>query len=161
MKLLVIAIISWMHAFHLATGDLKIETETNRIYLTLTVFADDLESAVNRLGNKQLVDILNHEKKRENKIYIHDFLRSSIYLTAHQNHSYFHVLGYELDGNRCFLYLENSLPDGRFNLHCRLFTDIFPDQKNILHLLENKNRSSHLLDRDRTIIEIDGCLKGS
>lgn len=144
-----------LHAFHLAKCEIFINHETQQLEVTLMVFADDLEKAINHQRQNDHFDILRYSADDNTMEIIDDYLKNEFYLLIENQISIMRFLGYEIEENRCFLYLEQELPDEAYSLHCNLLTHLFPDQKNLVNIINEENESSYILNKSLKEIRID------
>lgn len=142
------------HAFHLAKCEIVYNYEAHRMEMTLMVFTDDLEKAINQQGT-DLLDILGAEADENNIKIIGDYLENEIYLLVENQKCNLQFLGYELEANRCFLYLQRELPLPPCLLRCNLLTQLFPDQKNLVTIIADKREFTYLLNRSKKDIMLN------
>ena len=114
-------------------------------------FVDDLEEAIKDAGAGK-TDLIKGDRSRNTKL-LEDYIRTHMGLTADGKKIDLKFLGYELDQEAiwCFMEAENISPFKRLSIRGDMLFELRKDQINLFHATINGIRKSHRLTLpDRT-----------
>lgn len=155
MSLLTILLFCSWHAFHVSSTEIYYNRNGELEIMTI-VFADDLENALNHQFQEN-IDILSTEEYEKKMDFIQRYLSQKFLIHHKDQHILIRLLGYEIQENRCFLYMETDTVTEEVSCSFNLLFDILPDQKNLILFTTAKSSSSFLLKRDQNhcILKLD------
>ncbi len=133
------------HPFFVSVTEIEYVQKDKILGVSVKVFNDDLETTLKN-ATGAAVDIFKGDKKM-NTGYLQQYFGKHFSLTADGKLLGSRVIGYEIDGEACFVYLESPLDHRPQNL--KVTTDLMYDfnkaQINMVHYIEQGNRQSHKL----------------
>lgn len=144
-----------VHDFHVSKLDMHYNHKTNVLELTLHVFLDDLEKAMNQSG--YTLNVIGTTETVESDQLITNYFKKKINIYVDNNLTSFHLIGKEKTGINDATYFYFEAPDicqaSIILVENQLFHEIFDDQKNIISMtfqnkliaftILNKNNISH------------------
>jgi len=143
-----------LHPLHLSRSLVEYFPEEKAIRVSLNIFLDDLEEALGqsyprplRLGSPgELAGI---------HTLLEAYFRKHFTFTLDGRPSPLHLLGKELSDDQqslwCYLEISATSPPEKIKVNCTLLTEVFRDQRNILHFAyPGVEGQSFLLARNRT-----------
>ncbi|WKN29875.1 hypothetical protein PZB74_12960 [Porifericola rhodea] len=145
------------HPFHVSVMSVHHAADENSLQITLKIFADDLEEALNnkqfRKEGAPFVDVLNPDNPQQLDQQIEQYLRKHIELKVNGKVAKASYLGKEMEDLAMWCYFEvkdveelNSL-----SVSNSLLTEIFDDQINIVHANTNGVTKSMKLAGNRLL----------
>lgn len=133
------------HPFFVSVTEIEYVPKDRVMGVSCKLFNDDLETTL-RQSTGQQVDIFKGDKKL-NTGFLQQYFGKHFSITADGKPLSCKVIGYELDGEACFVYLEAPL-DKRplaVTVQTDLLYDFNRSQINMVHYLDQGNRQSHKL----------------
>jgi hypothetical protein len=164
MKMLFIAIVMLMqpsflttnkdHAFHLSKTDMVYQPKEKTLQITMHVFIDDLEIALEKQGHKSLLIGTEKEKSGVNEL-ITKYLQQGFNLTINGKKADFSFVGKETTTDRqaLWIYLEvkNLKNIKSLTVENKVLTEVHPDQKNMVQIMvPSKKANSFVLEKSKT-----------
>ena len=143
-----------LHAFHISKTDMTFKPAEKMLQLTMHLFIDDLEIALEKQGNKKLFVGTEREISNTNDL-IFKYLQSNFKLKLNTKDAAYQWVGKEAtsDKQALWVYLEiKNLKDLRnIFVENKVMTEVFNDQKNIVQVnVPSKKQGYFLLDRNKT-----------
>lgn len=129
-----------MHPFHVSVMSVHHSAEENSLQITLKLFADDLEEAMNNEAFRQegqaYIDVLNPENEQQLNAYIEQYIEKHLGMQVNAEKVQPHFLGKEMEDMAMWCYLEVRGVEevNRLKVQSSIMTDIFDDQINIVHV---------------------------
>lgn len=147
-----------VHDFHVSKLDVRYNPATQSFELTLHLFLDDLEKAMNVSGFSVKSLQTNDENAKSSKK-INDYLTTKIRVKADNTLLSLHYIGRE-EAERfdaVFIYLEAAhagIP-AQLNIENLLFNEVFDDQKNIVSVtFDKKLKAFEVLDKKNPSLDV-------
>ena len=139
------------HDFHVSRAVLDYQPSENTFQVSLHVFTDDLELALQQRGHDSLRLNSPREYAKADSL-IADYLRSVIRLTNQQGaQAALKYLGKESSDDYMatwiYFYLEPPSPQGNYILYNSLLTEVYDDQQNIVNVKGTKDPFIKLLSK--------------
>ena len=129
--------ISPLHDFHVSKCLIEYNPTEQAIQISLHMFIDDLEYALEQKGHKGLFLCTPKEKENANKI-LTAYLTRKLSLEVNNSKPTFEFIGKEvsddLSGVWCYLEITNIKELKALSVHNSLLLEVFDDQKNIVSL---------------------------
>lgn len=135
-----------MHAFHATVIEVQV-VQSMRLNITMHLFADDLEAAVNAVDSSGL-DIFGSGQSKEAKdSLICHYVSHTTKLWQDDKSVSLSCLGHEISGNSCKFYLESDalMKHDEVTVRSSNMLALFSDQKNIIHWRTSRGVRSDVL----------------
>ena len=141
---------SGAHEFYLSVTEIEYNRHQQSLQIITRVFIDDFQNVLNqRYGAKLQLS----EEAEEGAIAgnISKYLQQKLKLRVHGEELQLNYLGKEYDADQLVLYIEveNVTPFNNIEVTNSILTDLFDDQKNIVHVKVNDKTKSLLLMRQQ------------
>jgi hypothetical protein len=114
--------------------------EENALQITLKLFADDLEEAMNQEGFRKegqaYIDVLNPKDRQQLDVYVEEYVRQRMEMKVNGQAVQPVFLGQEMEDMAMWCYLEVKDVEKINSIRVRssIMTEIFDDQINIVHV---------------------------
>lgn len=137
-----------LHPFHVSTTELNIDQDQQLLKITVSVFADDLEDAVNKQLGTNTLDILNHSKYKDQVDNVGIYIYDKFYFEQDNQIVRPTFLGYGIEESMCFIFLELKLPENleQTKIYNTILFELLRDQENLIHIFKNKQKTTHRLN---------------
>ncbi|MBE7640443.1 hypothetical protein GUB10_08870 [Salegentibacter sp. BLCTC] len=138
------------HEFYLSVTEIEYNRQQQSLQIITRVFIDDFQNVLNqRYGAKLQLS----EEAEEGAIAgnISKYLQQKLKLRVHGEELQLNYLGKEYDADQLILYIEveNVAPFNNIEVTNSILTDLFDDQKNIVHVKVNDKTKSLLFMRQQ------------
>ena len=141
---------SGAHEFYLSVTEIEYNNEKQSLQIITRVFIDDFEDVLNeRYGaDLQLSEEAEEGAVAEN---IAKYLKQKLRLQVNGEELQLNYLGKEYDADQLILYIEveDLAPFKKIEVTNEILTDLFDDQKNVVHVKVNDKTKSLLLMRQQ------------
>ena len=141
---------SGAHEFYLSVTEIEYNNEKQSLQIITRIFIDDFEDVLNeRYGAElQLSEEAEEGAVAEN---ISKYLKQKLRLQVNGEELQLNYLGKEYDADQLVLYIEveNLAPFNKIEVTNEILTDLFDDQKNVVHVKVNDKTKSLLLMRQQ------------
>lgn len=136
------------HEFHLSQCMINYDADASSLQITLHIFIDDLELALQEQGvEKQFVGT-ERETETADK-YIERYLQQRLRLLVNQNSVTCTYLGKEVSDDLsavwCYLEVSDITQLGALDVRYNLLMEIFDDQKNIINIKGPEEKQAYFL----------------
>ena len=143
-----------IHAFHISKSDMVFNAKDKTVQITMHIFIDDLEVALDKLGQKSLFIGTDKEKKEANT-HICQYLFDHFSIKVNNKDVLYEVLGKEPTSDRQALYIYMEIKNVKelrnIFVENKVLTEVFSDQKNIVQInIPSKKQGYLLLDKNKT-----------
>ncbi len=136
------------HEFYLSVTEIEYKAEKQSLQIITRVFTDDFE---NVLRTRYTDDIHLSENAEEGPVeeMIKKYLQQKFALKTDNKNIDFNYLGKEYEAEQVVLYVEaeNVSPFKQIEVTNAILTDLFDDQKNVVHVTINGKTKSLLLHK--------------
>ncbi|NBG65930.1 DUF6702 family protein [Acidiluteibacter ferrifornacis] len=151
--LLVSAQVVSAHKFYVSLTQINYNSKTKSIEVTLKLFTDDLELSTTNFS-KKTVKIINAE---DSDVEIANYIKDKFSISINNKVQVLNYLGKEMenDVSWCYLEIKNVTDIQSIKINNRIFTEQFPDQKNLIHLNVNGVEESAVLTKNTTTFLIE------
>ena len=136
------------HEYHVSLTEIKHNPDKARLEIITRIFYDDFEKVLKTRYDENLE--LKPSKQSENiEAYIQLYFDKKFIIKTGNTTQTLDYLGYKFDDDRIniFFKIENVKNFNILNIQNLLLTDVFEDQKNIVHCFKLKKKESVLLTR--------------
>ena len=144
-----------LHPFHVSVCEITFNKESSGLEISQRIFIDDLETTLNNKYDQQL-DLLNPTDRPLLRKLLNNYLTASIQISINEKLMEFQFLGYELeeDGIWCYLEIQEIEKIDRLTINNEILMEEFDDQSNIIHFFDSEGVRSYRLtssQRSQTI----------
>lgn len=135
------------HEYHVAVCE--IDQQKNTLQLTQKIFIDDLEKTFEKNQHIQLLLGSKNQHPKAKQL-IGDYILANTQLNISGKKAALTFLGYELENDQLFAYLESPCPIKIKSMEVKysLLTELFSDQANLVHLNILGTKKSLYLNAD-------------
>ena len=137
-----------VHDFHLSRCQMVYSATDQALQITMHMFIDDLELALEKQGHQQLYITDEREHPAADSL-LFNYLQRSIELTANGQALQYQFIGKEpssdLQAVWCYLEVEQFVPPKEMTIHNALMLELYDDQKNIVTLKVPGVKGGHYL----------------
>lgn len=146
---------SLLHPFHISVCSINYAREEKSLQITVKIFADDLEEALNQpsANNASYIDVLNPPDPAQLDSIVHDYLDQHLDFTVNGQALEPHFLGFEREDLTMWCYLEitDIAELEKVKVQNTLLLNTFDDQVNIVHVKANDTVKSMKLAHNQTV----------
>jgi hypothetical protein len=141
------------HAFHLSKTDIVFQPKEKTLQITMHLFIDDLEIALEKQGHKSLAVGAEKEKKEVNQLII-NYLQQGFSLNVNDKKVNFSFVGKETTADRQALWIYLEVKDLKniktLTVENKVLTEVHPDQKNMVQIMvPTKKANSFVLEKSK------------
>ena len=129
-----------LHPFHVSVMSVHHSADENSLQITLKLFADDLEEAMNQEGfrkeDQPYIDVLNPKDEQRLNAYIEQYIHENLDIEVNGKEVDAYFLGKEMEDMAMWCYLEVQGVEEieRIKVQSSIMTEVFDDQINIVHI---------------------------
>jgi len=131
------------HDFFVSITEIDHSATENTLQITVKLFTDDLEKALEAQGTEKLYLGTDKEAEKANQ-YIEKYLHQKLLLNVNDSLVDFNYLGkeFDLEATWCYAEVENIPKVHTLEVTNKIFLDSFEGQTNIVHThIHNKKKS--------------------
>ncbi|MBS1636962.1 MAG: hypothetical protein JST26_13675 [Bacteroidetes bacterium] len=131
------------HPYYLGVTEIKYNSKTSVMELSMKLFTGDLEDALRKTTGKP-VDLLNPKDKAEMYALLRDYIKKRFTLKINGNISDIHLLGYEKEEDAVWIYMQTSKvkKPKTVDIDNSLLFDYLPQQIQIVHVTVGDSKQS-------------------
>ena len=137
------------HEFYLSVTEVVYKKDQKALQITSRVFTDDMQRVLNTRYDKNIK--LSYEKDlKANKSLFQKYLEQKLKITVGNKQISLTYLGCKFDADQLVLFLEaeNVKDFSTVEVENLVLTDLFDDQKNIVHVQKADETKSALLNKE-------------
>lgn len=134
------------HKFYVSVTEIEYNEENRALQIISRVFTDDMENLLRTRYNKDLY-LTKKEEHPAADDYIAKYLNGKLEVQVNGERKVLNYLGKEYDNDQLIFYVEveEVEPFEKISVRNEILTDLFPDQKNVVHVSRNGKTKSLLL----------------
>lgn len=145
---LIIPLLSFSaHKYYLSLTQIEYRSDLNSVQITINVFMDDIEEALNKDNS---INLMLHTKKElpNNDVYFIKYLKEKLHFKIDGAAKEFNYIGKEYDDDLVFFYLEieNIKQLKSIEIENKILINHFPEQQNLIKSKVKKKHKTILLD---------------
>ncbi len=145
---LAISFVSTAHEFHTSLVQMDYNAKTKSFEISLRVFSDDMEKAI---GLSNALNGFRIDKHSEADQLLEKYLRQMFILKQKGKTLDYKYLGKQIENDVTWIYIEVPAANCHsIGVECKLLTDVFKDQANIVNWQCDSDRKSFLFDKYTT-----------
>ena len=142
------------HAFHLSKTDIVFQPKEKTLQITMHLFIDDLELALEKQGKTSLMVGTEKEKTGVNELIV-NYLQQNFNLTINGKKTSVAFVGKETTSDRQALWLyfevKNLKNINALTVENKTLTEVHADQKNMVQvIIPTKKAQSFVLEKSKT-----------
>lgn len=149
---LVLPLLSFMgmHKFYVSVTDIEYNPETESLQLISRIFIDDMENLLKTRYNKELY-LTKKEEHPEADAYLEKYFSQKLKIEVNGKQYPLSYLGKKYDNDilKVFIEIKNVGVPEQVLVQNEILTDLFPDQKNVVHVNLDGEIKSLLLTRSQ------------
>lgn len=138
-----------VHKYYLSLTQIDFKSETKTVQITINVFMDDIETAINKDYNIDL-QLTSKNELVNNDIYFKKYLKDKLLFKINQNIKSYTYLGKEYEGDLVYFYLEikDVATIKNFSITNKILLQHCPKQQNLVKYNIGKQHKSTMLNKD-------------
>jgi hypothetical protein len=146
--LIVLSLPTTAHEFHTSLVQMDYNAKTKSFEISLRVFSDDMEKAIS-LSNA--LNGFRIDKHAEADQLLEKYLHQMFILKQKGKTLDYKYLGKQIENDVTWIYIEVPAANCHsIGVECKLLTDVFKDQANIVNWQCNGDKKSFLFDKSTT-----------
>jgi hypothetical protein len=143
------------HAYHISKTDMVFKPNEKSLQITMHIFIDDLEMALEKQGHAKLFVGTEREKEGVNAL-ITSYLQKNLLIQANDKKVNYKWIGKEpaADRQALWVYLEvsNLKALKKIQVENKVLTEVYADQKNIVQItVPTKKQGYFMLTQTKTV----------
>jgi len=146
------------HKYYISLIKVEYKTESKSIQVTMRIFIDDLQEAINKTYNKNF-ELGESDKKNDIDTLINNYIKNNFVIKINSQNKNYLFLGKEDEKDVIFLYLEVENIESIQSIEIKnsMLMDVFPEQKNIIKLTINDTKKTFLLtkEKDKDLLKLN------
>jgi hypothetical protein len=137
------------HKYYLCLTQIEYRSELQTLQITINVFVDDIEIALNK-DFKIDLQLNTKDELKNNDLYFEKYLKQKLHLKINNISKKFTYIGKEYDGDLVYFYLEieNITGINSIEIENKILTTHFPKQQNLIKTKVGENHKSILLSAE-------------
>ena len=139
-----------LHKYYVSVLEISLNEQNNQLELSLKVFNDDWQNALDhRLGKP--VYIGSHNEYKQLDSLVESYLKDNIQIWINSDLVNVNYLGDEIvdESTWIYLYVEGVENINSIDVRCKILTELFDEQRNVVQLSVGKVSKSALLTKSR------------
>lgn len=135
-----------VHKFYVSVTQIDFVPKKHRVEITSRIFIDDFEKVLKKKHNKNIFLATKKQIPEADK-YVAQYLEDKIRISINNKQVKLDYLAMEIEDDVliCYLRVPFSEKITTFEIFNSVFTELYPEQKNIVHTDINGNKKSVLL----------------
>lgn len=137
------------HKYYLSVTDLEYSKESQSVQVITRLFYDDLEEVLKERYDDAIVVDATYDQEILNN-YIKKYIAKKLLVTINGEKQEHTFIGKEFEDDYvvCYIEIENVKEISSLEIFNTLLTDVFPEQKNMVHTSIEDRKKSFLLTRE-------------
>lgn len=146
-----------LHKYYISLTKVEYKEESNSVQITMRIFIDDLQEAINTTYHKNL-ELDEANKSNEIDTLIRKYISPKFKVTINKVESTYSYLGKEFENDVVYLYLEIKKIKmiNAIEIKNDVLMELFSDQINIIKLKINGSKKTFLLtnQKDKELLKL-------
>lgn len=142
-----------LHPYHVSVTEIRFDEEAHSLQITERIFIDDLEEGLRAANSNPNFVLMDDSLQTHN--YLKAYFEDNFQLSVNGKTSNYRYLGGEIEDDViwCYIELTNVQDLKSIRLTNKLLTDIYDDQKNLVHFKIGGEKKSFILS-DKEIVAV-------
>lgn len=155
-RFIFVAIFSNLHPFHVSVCEIYHNPKTNSLEISMKIFIDDLELAIQKNGNENF-RLINPEGDNTNNIHLKNYITKHFKIKIDSKSLNLGLVGYEIEDDAILCYFEGKKTKEiqEIEINNGIITEVYDDQVNLTHFQYNGEMKSLRASKDNTSGSID------
>lgn len=139
------------HKFYLSVTEIEYNSENKSLQIISRVFTDDMEAVLQERYDPEI--FLNRKQEYPSAdAFLEKYIEHRLKIELNGKPQKLNYLGKKYDNDQLVIFIEvENVPEIKnISVENKIFTGLFPDQKNVVHVEFNGKTKSLLLTRDKT-----------
>lgn len=136
------------HEFHVSKTLLEYKPDQQTLQVTLNIFIDDLELALENTGSGKLF-LCTKKEVEDAEMYIFDYLKEHVQLNINAEDMQMNWVGKEssddLESVWCYIEINNIQKLESLKIKNSILMEVFDDQKNIVQIIGPEKKSGYFM----------------
>lgn len=148
------------HKYYVSVSNITYNKQAKSLQMITRFFTDDLEDALSAREDREITLDRNTDLKSIQPI-LERYLDKKLNITIDKNASRYQLLGSEIDADQILLYIEIPCeqPPSNISMTFTALTELFEDQKNMVHIHINEIRKTLLMHLNKKTDNANFTLK--
>ena len=144
------------HKFYVSITNIEFVKEKSSLQIITKIFIDDIENALRKDYDKS-ISLDSKKETSEADEFLKQYILQKIKIKVNGKPVKLDYIGKEYDTDMVVAYIEvTGISDLKtLEIENKVLMEIFPEQKNIIHLKTSKSRRSLILERDKPRGKLD------
>jgi hypothetical protein len=123
------------HAYYVSVCEIYHNPKANSLEISMKIFVDDLELAIQKSGRNEFV-ILDNSNKEEVENEIENYLAERLIIEIDSKITDKELIGYELDNDvlMCYVEIKKVKDFNKIKIRNSIITEVYSEQINLTHL---------------------------
>ena len=149
--LLMLSLTTNQHKFYVSVTDIEYNTKNKSIEIISRIFADDFEDVLNKRYGVDISLLPNQESENAEK-WIKKYISQKFEVHIPNHKLNINYLGNRYEDDRIYLYIEikNVTDFEKITVENLILTDLFQEQKNLVHVNHHGEIKSSVLTIDKS-----------
>jgi hypothetical protein len=142
-----------VHKYYMSLTEVHINTGKHTLDVSSKLFADDLETELEKSSGKK-IDLASSAGKKEVEAVLFDYLNKNFRINVGGKLQTLTFVGFEMENDAVWCYLEvpNFKGKGTVSIYNSLLYDSFPEQSNLINVSWNDvSKSARLNSPDKMV----------
>ena len=138
------------HKFYVSVTEMEYNEKSRSLQVISRVFTDDIENLLKTRYNQELY-LTKEDEHPAAEDFLQKYLSEKLKVAVNGEENDFSYIGKQYDNDQLILYIEveEVAPIESVKVQNEVLTDIFPDQKNVVHVTYKGKTKSLLLSRNQ------------
>lgn len=143
------------HKYYLSLTQINYKPEAKAIQITINVFMDDIEAALNK-DYKIDLQLTTKQELKNNDVYFEKYLKNKLFFKVDGIAKKYNYIGKEYDGDLVFFYLEieNIEKVSTIDVTNKILIKHFDEQQNLIKSKVNGKSKSKLLTKEENSVQL-------
>ena len=140
-----------LHKFYVSVTDIEYNAKTQSLEIITRIFVDDFEDVLSKRYGVDITLLPNQESENANR-WIRKYLNQKLKLSIPDQNIMLNYLGNRYEDDRIYLYIEieNITDFQKIEVKNLILTDLFQEQKNLVHVTHRGEVKSSVLTIDKS-----------
>ena len=145
-----------VHPFHVSVCEIEFNAEQQSLEVQQSIFADDLEHALQSTYGLSKLDIMSKAAHDKNEEWIKKYVREHLIFEVAEKTLAFNWIGYQLQGHniQCYFEFTNIPLASTIQVTNQILLPQFPKQKNMLHYKASDEIETTVLNRRKNSVTL-------
>ena len=141
--------VTTMHKYYFSLTQVEHVQKSNALQITMNVFVDDIENALNKVNNRSFFLNTEQETKDIDKYFV-KYLKERFKVNLNNKNTEYNYLGHQYEGDVVYFYIEieNITSISSIEIQNKVLIDAIPEQQNLIKLKINNKFKSLMLNKE-------------